>query len=77
MKDSENLDNCIGEFGKKASHGCLILGLLNDGDVIQRERDEERFLSNEPRFHVVKQTIWKEKVKLQRAHGGYLGTQRR
>jgi hypothetical protein len=26
LQDQQNLDNCIGEFGNKASHGCLILG---------------------------------------------------
>ena len=26
MQDQQNLDNCIGESGNKASHGCLILG---------------------------------------------------
>ena len=32
MEDQQNLDNCIGEFGNKASHGCLILSRVTSSN---------------------------------------------
>jgi len=43
VNSAENLDNCIGESGKKASHGCPEKKPAKAGD------DSGRFLSLEPR----------------------------
>lgn len=68
----QNLDNCIGESGKKASHGC-------PGINPRKWIGAGRFLSLEPStFRGIQAIELKVRmVKLQRAHGGYLGTQRR
>ena len=41
MQDQQNLDNCIGEFGNKASHGCLILGQVNTSNGEAMAWDQE------------------------------------
>jgi hypothetical protein len=106
MCSAKNLDNCIGESGKKASHGCLEPELSRRREPKAEGRSKENSMTlraehinrltprreevseTEPlricsqrlkarEWESTPQTVDCELVKLQRAHGGYLGTQRR